>query len=192
MGRSMVFPNPFISALFGLLRTIGVELTDFSFNNGTNFGETYLNISIRRLNAAVRIGLDTVTFIAANPNWGMAPQLVSIFDHVSDSIRELLKTAPKWQETTLALHVTPGTADFRTSTASLVNTTLLGEALFYGVSLHRVDSTLVIDKSLSYEGAAFVRLQRKQRGDARFSEAAPRIYEDEVSALHLLGIAGVP
>jgi len=188
-----IIPNPFISVLFGLLRTVGVELTDFSFNkDATNVGETYLNISIRRLNAVVRIGLDTVTFIAANPDWGMAPQLVSVFDQISGSIRETLKIVPKWQETTLAFHVTPGTADFRASTSSLVNTSLLGEALFYGVSLHRADGALIIDKSLRHEGAAFVRLQRKLPGDARFSEVAARIYEDEVSALHLLGIAGVP
>jgi hypothetical protein len=91
-----IIPNPFIPVLFGLLRAIGVELTDFSFNkDATNVGETYLNISIRQLNAAVRIGLDTVTFIAANPDWGKAPQLVSIFDRISDNIRETLRTVPK-------------------------------------------------------------------------------------------------
>jgi hypothetical protein len=188
-----VIPNPFIALLFGVLRTHGVELTDFSFNkDATSVGEHYLNISIRRLNAAVRIGLDTVTFIAANPAWEIAPQLANIFDQVSCSIRETLKTSPRWQETTLAFHVTPGAADFRANTAPLVNTSLLGEALFYGVSLHRADSVLIIDKSLRHEGAAFVRLQRKLPGDARFSDVAARIYEDEVSALHLLGIAGVP
>jgi hypothetical protein len=184
-------PNPFISALLAPLRPLGVGLADFSFNKDpANVGETYLNISIRGLNAVVRIGLDTVTFIAANPDWEMAPQFVPIFDQISERVRGLLGIAPKSQEATLAFHVTPGASDFRQATASLVNRNVVGECHFYGVSLHRGDGALIIDRSLRYEGAAFVRLQRIFDGDTRFTEVASRLYEDEVAALRLLGIVG--
>ena len=187
-----VIPNPFVSGLFAALRMANVELTDFSFNkDAANIGEIYLNISIRALNAAVRIGLDTVTFIVSNPDWSMAPQLSSVFEAVSERVRELLQLKPRSQETTLAFHVTPGTADFRASTALLVNQSLVGDSLFCGISLHRNDGNLIIDKSLRYEGAAFVRLQRKFPGDATFSDVSSRLYEDEVSALRLLGVTGV-
>lgn len=186
-------PNPFILPVLETLRPIGVELTDFSFNKESAIvGETYLNVSIRKLNAAVRIGLDTVTYIAANPSWEMAPELVSLFDQISERIRGLLRALPQSQHATLAFHVTPGATDFALRTGSLVNKDALGECLFYGVSLHRREGALVIDKSLRYEGAAFVRLERRFSGDAMLAEVASRLLEDELAALRLLGIQEVP
>jgi len=187
-----VIPNPFIQALSAILRPVNVELTDFSFNkDAANIGETHLNISIRKLNAAVRIGLDSVTFIASNPDWSMAQQLIPVFEGIARRIQEILQAEPKWQESTLAFHVTPGTADFKTSTASLVNPALVGESLFCGISLHRGDGALIIDKSLRHEGAAFVRLQRRFSGNTTFPDVASTLYADEVSALRLLGVTGV-
>jgi hypothetical protein len=187
-----VVPNPFISALVLPLRAVGVELSDLSFNkDAANIGDLYLNISIRRLNAAVRIGLDTVTFIAANPDWGIAPQLVAVFDQISGQIHNVVEVSPKSQEATLAFHVSPGTEDFGKITASLVNGNVVGECLFCGISLYRSDGALVIDKSLRYEGAAFVRLQRRFAGDALLADVAAQLYEDEAAALRLLGITEV-
>src|SRR5258708_11718607 len=97
----------------GPLRADGVELTDFWFNkDAANFGETYLNVSVRKLNAAIRVGLDSAIFIAANPDWEMAPQLVQVFERASALIRGVLEVGPRIQESTLSLHVTPGTQDF--------------------------------------------------------------------------------
>jgi hypothetical protein len=188
-----IIPNPFISALLSPLRNVGVELADFSFNkDASNVAETYLNISIRKLKAGIRVGLDTLTFIVANPVWEKAPELASVFDRMSTAAHDVIGSTPLRQEAMLAFHVTPGVADFGKATSALVDLSRVGESLFYGVSLHRSDGTLAIDKSLKYEGAAFVRLQRQFGGDASFSEVALRLYEDEVSALRLLGIFGVP
>lgn len=174
------------------LRAIGVELSDFSFNKDpASIAEIYLNISIRKLNAAVRIGLDTVTFIAANPSWEIVPQLVPVFEQVSNRIRSVLGVSPQSQEATLAFHATPSTSDFRERTAALVHRDVAGDCLFYGVSLHKKDGAMIIDKSLRHEGAAFVRLQRRFAGDAPLAAVASRLYEDELAALRLLGIPEV-
>jgi hypothetical protein len=184
-----VLPNPFIPALHSALKELGVELTDFSFNkDATSVGDTFLNVAIQKLNAAVRIGLDSVIFSAANPDWGTAPQLVSTFERAAQVIRDTVQTTPASQETTLALHVASETVDLRNTTASLVNKDLLGESLFYGISLHRSTGTLVIDKSLRYERAAFIRIQRRSLGEDSFAEIASKLYEDEVFALRLLGL----
>lgn len=116
----------------------------------------------------------------------------SVSDRMSAAAREVIGSMPSHQEAILAFHVTPGAADFGKATSALVDVSAVGESLFYGVSLHRSDRPLVIDKSLKYDGAAFVRLQRQCMGDVPFSEAALRLYEDEVLALRLLGIPGVP
>jgi len=187
-----VVPNPFIGLLFPMLRSSGVELTDFSLNkDANNVGETHLNISIRKLNTAVRIGLDHITFLVGNPDWTTAPALVELFDSLSASIHYFLHARPTIQQMTLAFHVTPGTGDLHEKTLRLVNAEVLGDATFYGISLHQERSSVVIDKSLRYTDAAFVRLQRTFDGEMTFAEIAPVIYEDEVKTLHLLGITGV-
>ena len=189
----MVLPNPFLSKLLPPLREIGVDLVDFSFNNNAaNLSDLYINIAIRRFNAGVRITLDSVNFIAINPNWEQAPQLVEIFDQVSHGIREVTGATPKSQESTLAFHVSPGQSDFKEITASLVKKDILGDCLFYGLSLHKAEEVLIIDKSVRYEGAAFVRLQRKFSGDVPFAHITSRLYKDEINALSLLGISDVP
>jgi len=184
--------NPFIGLLFPLLRNSGVELTDFSFNkDATNVGETYLHIAIRKLNSAIRVGLDSVTYLAGNPDWSMAPQLVELFDSVSSSIQKFINETPSSQQLTLAFHVTSGAVDLHEKTSQLVNHGVLGEASFYGISLYHEHGSMVIDKSLRYEGAAFIRLTRSFEGILTFAEIAPQIYEDEVKTLSLLGITGV-
>lgn len=185
-------PNPFIGTLFPLLRDWKVELTDFGFNREPgSVGDTYLQIAIRNLNAGIRIGLDHVTYFASNPDWEVAPQLVEVFDRVSCEMQKLVAQSPHFQQLTLAFHVTPGAVDLRDKTSALVNTAKLGNAFFYGVSLHHERGTTVIDKSLRYDGAAYVRLQRNFDGAMKFAEIAPQIYEEETKVLDLLGITGV-
>ena len=189
----MALPNPLLSALIPPLRGMGIDLADFSFNNNaTNLGEIALNIAIRKWNAAVRIALDSVTFLAANPNWPEAPQLVQFFDVVSSQVRDVVGVAPRSQESTLSFHVTPGTLDFGKTTANLVRKDALGDGVFYGLLRYRRDEVMTIDKSVRYEGAAFVRLQRTFAGDALLADVAMQLYRDEIAVLHLLGIPEVP
>jgi hypothetical protein len=184
--------NPFIGLLFPLLRNSGVELTDFSFNkDATNIGDTYLHVAVRKLNSAIRIGLDSVTYLAGNPDWSMAPQLVELFDSVSASIHKFVAETPTSQQLTLAFHVRSGAVNLHEKTSQLVNREALGEATFYGLSLYHEHGSTVIDKSLRYEGAAFIRLTRSFAGTLTFAEIAPQLYEDEVKTLSLLGITGV-
>ncbi len=189
----MVLPNPFLSALLAPLREMGVELADVSFNsNATNLGEIVLSIAIRKWNAAVRIALDSLTFIAANPNWQEVPQLVPLFDRISGQVHDVVQAGPVSQTSTLSFHVTPGTMDFGKTTAELVRRDAFGDCVFYGISLHRSDGVITIDKSLRYEGAAFVRLERRFSGDTGFADIARRLYEDEIASLRYLGIPDVP
>jgi hypothetical protein len=185
-------PNPFISLLFSSLRSFGVELTDFSFSKDVaNVGDSYLNIAVHQLNSAVRVGLDRVTYVAQNPDWGMALRLVELFDGVSTKIQKFVGNTPESQQVTLAFHVIPGTIDLGERTAQLVTHELLAGAKFYGLSLHYERKSVVIDKSLRYTGAAFIRLQRTFDGSTAFADIAPELYEDEVSVLKLLGISGL-
>jgi hypothetical protein len=182
-------PNPFVSALHQLLKELGVEMADFSFNKeASSLGDVFLNIALRKLDAAVKIGLDFVTFSAANPDWAEASRLISTFEQVARVVCGMVEATPASQQSTLALHVRSDTVDVAAATAALVRKDMVGEAAFYGVSLHRSAGTVIIDKSVKYERAAFVRLQRRFVGEDLFPYIAAKLYEDEVFAFRLLGL----
>jgi hypothetical protein len=92
---------------------------------------------------------------------------------------------------TLAFHVTVGDLDPHQKTSLLVNQSLIGEADFCGTSMYRDNGSTVIDKSLRYDRAAFIRIQRKFGGTLSFAEIAPIIHDEEGRTLNLIGITGI-
>lgn len=184
-----VLPNPFILPLHETLRDYGVGLSDFSFaKEASSVGETALTVLIRSLNASARIGVDSAVFAAANPDWTKAASLSIAFGKVAQAVYQTVQATPSFQETTLALHLVDESIDLRAASARLVNTALLGEAAFYGISIYRETGTLLIEKSLKYEHAIFVRIQRRFSGHEPFSAIAAAIYKEEVFSLGLLGL----
>ena len=63
----------------------------------------------------------------------------------------------------------------KAATANLVNVGLIGDAAFYGVSIHRNTGQLLIEKSLKYDHAAFLRIQHKFEGTQALSAVAAEI-----------------
>ena len=191
-------PNPFITPISDSLKDLGVGLTDFSFNkDATNLGEILLTVVIRKLNATVRIGLDSVLFTIINPDWQTASKqtastLISNFERVTQIIHKVARASPAVQEATLALHVVSETTDLKAATAALVKQELLGDAEFYGISLHRDAGTVLIEKSVRYDHAAFVRLQRRFSQNESIVQIASVLYEDAGFALGLLGLVQNP
>ena len=187
-----VVPNPFVSQFYGALRDWDVTLNDISFSSDAkNVGEVYMTVAVRKLNTTIVIGLDTLIFRSTNPDWRMAEKLVSLFDTASTAVQKVVVSLPKKQEAVIAFHVSPGNLDFNVLSSKLVNTSVLGRARFYGVSVEREDSSLNIERSKRYENGIFVRLNRTFDGDTAMTDVALTLYKDEVAALSLLGIEGL-
>ncbi len=184
-----VLPNPFILPLHEALREYGVVLSDFSFTKETSsVGETALTVLIRGLNASVKIGLDSVVFAAANPDWSEATRLSTAFEKVAQAVYQIIHARPAYQDTTLALHLVDESIDLKAASAKLVNTSLLGEAVFYGISIYRETGPLLIERSLKYESGVFFRIQHRFSGHEPFAVVAATIYKEEIFSLGLLGL----
>lgn len=184
-----VLPNPFISPINDALSAYGVTLSDFSFARETsNVGETALNVLIRNLNASVKVGLDSVIFSCLNPDWSEASRLSTVFEKVAQIVHSVVHSVPSRQDAILALHLIDESKDLKDASAKLVNTSLLGEATFYGVSIHRNTGPLLIEKSLKYENAIFLRIQHQFAGNESFASIAATMYKEEVFSLGLLGL----
>jgi len=182
-----VIPNPFISGLHEALSDYDVVLSDFAFaKDAANVGDTALNLLIRKLNAGIKIGLDSISFTVANPNWADATGLSTALERTAEVVHRIVGDSPRSQETTLAFHVVAGSTDLTAATAELVNTALFGQADFYGVSINRHTGQLLIEKSVKYENAAFVRVQHRFSGGEAFSVIADKMYGEQLFSLQLL------
>jgi hypothetical protein len=182
-------PNPFVSLFFEGLRPWNVSLADFAFKQDTkNVSETALVIAIQRLRSTIIVGLDKLTFHTANPDWEMAPELVRLFDASLELFENFVKSSIKSQECTIAFHVTPGSSNLWGRTAHLINTELAGKAEFYGLSKYSPLASLLLERSLKYDGGVFFRLTRKFESTVRFADVALAMHSDEVSALALIDV----
>lgn len=185
-------PNPFVSILLAALKPTGVSLEDFSFRQEPkNVAENGLVVNVNKLRSVITIGLDRITFRLANPDWGMAQDLATVYQSTVDTCQSFVALPIKSHDYVLAFHVTPGSMDLAASGKALVDSSKIGDADFYGINVAKQDNTLSIEKSLRYQGGAFFRLTRSFASPITFQEIAVSIYSDEVSALELLGIQGL-
>lgn len=182
-------PNPFVSLFFEGLRHWDVTLGDFAFKaDAKNVSETALIVTVPKLRSTIIVGLDRLTFHTANPDWDMAPELVNLFDTSLELFQACVKSSIKSQECTIIFHVTPGSSDLATKTANLVDAERIGNAEFYGLSKYSHEASLLLERSLKYDGGVFFRLTRRFESAAKFAEVALAMHDDEVAALALIDI----
>lgn len=189
MFNAWTVPNPLVPSVLGALAKWNVGLGDVTWNHDTkSYKDLQLTFNVTQLDAAIKVGVDSVLFVALNPDWGDAPNLVTTFDAAIKAICSTGNTEIKSHEISLAMHVKPGKTPFVDIMTRFVNREAIGPAQMYGFSVYRDSSSLVIDKSLRYEGAGFLRLQRRFEASSSFEDIAAMLYEDESKALDMLGL----
>lgn len=182
-------PNPLVAALHSSLRKWNVGMGEITWNKDAGtYKDLQITFTVSKMNALIKFGVDSATFIAVNPDWPEAPALTELFETAMRTIQQTSKGQIASQWLALAMHVKPGPKPFRDLMAMLVNTGALGPGQMYGVSVYQQDSSFVIDKSARYPDCVFVRLQRTFGPSISFSEIAKTVYEDESRALGLLGL----
>lgn len=184
--------NPFLAALVPLLRPHGVQMSDFAYNaSAQNLGQVELSIELRKFDATVRISLDSARYSTWKPNWHDDTELLRCFGSIAETIEHVATASPSFQTSTVKFHVAPGPYDFGRAMESHVKIEALGNGEFFGVSRHRHDSMLLIDRSPRNPSWAFVHFRRDFAGDTRFADLPIPLYADMVEALTLLGVRGI-
>jgi len=183
------FPNKLMTSIVPALKKWDVGLADVSWApQATNLRDLQITFSVPKVNSAIRLGLDSITFDVANPDWTDAPIMMELLGTFVEALRSNLEFALAKQEVAVAMHVRSSDPQMDEVMKGLVNESKLGPAEMYGVSVYRGDSACIIDKSLRYPSSYFIRLTRTFEASIGFSEVALSIYNDEVAALGLLGL----
>jgi len=182
-------PNPLVSGLFSALRKWHIGLGDISWNkDSSTYKDFQITFNVPKMSVLIRLNMDAATFVASNPDWSEAPALIELYETAMHTIRQTTKGEISSQEIALGMHVKPGEKSFKDLMSGLVNTSLLGPAKMYGISVYQDDSSFVIDKSVRYPDSAFVRLYRRVGPSTSFREIAEILHQDELRALGLLGL----
>jgi len=183
-------PNKAVTVLVPVLKQWGVTLGDVTWNRETNSAkDLQVTFNVRKLGAVVKIGLDSLVFNAFNPDWAQAPQLLELFQTCTSALEAAVGLQIASQEAVLAFHVTPGARPFKEIMRELVRSDKLGVGNMYGIGVYESDSSFIIDRSLRFDGGAFVRLQRAFSGSVTFDMLARMIYDDEIRVLKLLELS---
>lgn len=189
MFAAWTLPNALVEALYPVLKQWQVGLGDISWNKETtSFQDLQLTINVTKLRALLKIGLESVSCVALNPDWSEAVVLVGMFQTALGTIFKAAKTEISSHEDVLSMHITPGPKSFKSTLSTFVNEKVLGAAQMFGVSVYHEDSSIVLDKSVKYDEALFVRIYRKLPLGLDFMGAAKYLYDDEVRVLKLIGM----
>ncbi len=187
-----IIPNPLIAPLTGELKRYGVSLNDFAFaNEAKTLGEVSLTIAIPSITSAVVVGLDQVLYLAKEPTWQTAPKIVEIFQLISDIIGKVMQCTLASQTSELEFHIVSRGPDFEAATRQWVDLDKVGNWSFCGLSLHKEDASLTLDKSVRHPDAVYLKLQRRFGSDVGIADIALQVLQDEREALKLLGISEV-
>lgn len=182
-------PNRFVAALYASLSKWGIGLDDITWNkDNASARDLEITINVPRVRAAIKVRLEAFTFIALNPDWTEAPQLIELFEAALKSLLEQVGVKISSQQTALAMHVKPYETPYSVLTAKLVNTDILGRASMYGVSAYDGDLSFIIDKSLRYPDSVFIRITRNFGAAVEFKQIATALYEDESRVLGMIGL----
>jgi hypothetical protein len=180
-----------ISAVQKALSPWGVGLENIVWSQSPkNLGEVQVTFGVPSMIASIQVGIGGVTMNALNPDWSRVSQFISLFQTGVNAVTAAVGQDLQAQQTTLGFHIKPGAKPFREILGGFVNAQGLGsdDAAMFGVSVYYSDFIFVIDKSVMFPEGVFVRLIRTFSAAARFEEMAARIYKDEETVLHRLGL----
>jgi hypothetical protein len=186
-------PNQVVDALYETLKGWNVNLGNaFWEKDPKTIRDAQLGFGVEKLATTIKVGFETATFSSINPDWETVDQLISLFDVVMNTIKNKGKADLARQEAALAMHVRPGAVSLKGAMAALVATDKLGVGQMYGVSVYGDDSDLLLDKSVRYPNAVFIRTTRRFPPNVGFADVAEAIYKDEMKALGFFGLHEKP
>lgn len=141
------------------------------------------------------LGLDKATFTAMNLSWEEAEPFVALVQAGMATIREAARAEVNSQSVNLAMHVQLKEKPRKDVTAPLLSTRGLGllseEAKSPGVILIGDKASLVVDASVGYENALFIRIQRQHPAQATLQELAAALRKDEEHLFSALCLEGI-
>ena len=136
------------------------------------------------------VGLGYASLLVRDPNWSETKLVESIAKAGVDAVVASGDVAVGQQRASIVMHLKPASGPIKDIVARLIrpadSLTSGGDVRAYGFSMYRGDATWVVDASVLYPEALFVRIEDALPADTPFEQVAARLYKEEQDLLGLL------
>ncbi len=140
------------------------------------------------------VGIEKFVIVAENLDWSDAEQFMKAARAGLEAVLQEGKAEIKLQNLVLAIHIQLKTKPRHEVTAPLVSAETLklldGEVKMPGIILQREKCSVVIDGSLAFANALFVRINREHSPNVAFTQMAEILRKDEMQLFDVLGLEG--
>lgn len=140
------------------------------------------------------VGIEKLVIAAENLDWSDADQFMKGARAGLEAVLQEGNVEIGWQHLVLAIHIQLKTRPRQEVTAPLLSAETLklldGELKMPGVILQREKCSVVIDGSLAFANALFVRINREHAPSTAFGQMAEVLRNDERQLFDLLGLEG--
>lgn len=140
------------------------------------------------------VGIEKLVIAAENLDWSDAEQFMNAARAGLDAVLQEGKAEIRLQHLVLAIHIQLKAKPRHEVTAPLVSAEALklldGEVKMPGIILQREKCSVVIDGSLAFANALFVRINREHAPSVAFAQMAEVLRKDEMQLFDVLGLEG--
>ncbi|MBI2816213.1 MAG: hypothetical protein HYX72_04675 [Acidobacteria bacterium] len=138
------------------------------------------------------LSLDRLVLTAENPEWTEAADIAAEIAAALDAIRNAGRTDIQSQQVTIGMHIQVGAGARKDVTTPLLSPLafelLDGDVKFPGIILIREKSTIVIDASVAFANALFVRISRQHAPELPPERLAEVLRNDEEQLFKILNL----
>lgn len=140
------------------------------------------------------LGLGKLTVTVEQPDWNDAENVLKFCQTAIEIAVRVAHAEVAAHEVTLGLHIQSATTPRQEVTARLVGAParelLDGELHGQGIILYKGDANIIIDNSLAYANALFVRIQRRFSAGVELRTVAETLLADETKLWNILDLEG--
>jgi hypothetical protein len=144
---------------------------------------------------SIALFLGKIFIVAENLDWSGAESFITTVTAGVDVIRKTTGCTVRSQHIGLGMHIQLKNRSLKDVTAPLVSAAALalldGDIVFSGVIINRATSNIIIESSIQYANALWVRMFREHPGTTTLPEVAATLRKDEEGLFTVLALEGI-
>lgn len=186
-------PLSIISPVYASLRSLGLKLENVSQRaDSADVGRSSIEFNLLNFRLVLRISLGGVHLAFNNPSWTERDTVGPPIRAAIDAALAAAGARLQLQVVKLGMHLTPSTRSYKEIISRHVTFDAarprLGDPQGYGFSVYGKDAYWVVDRSWTYPGGIFVRIERAHAPETAINDLAKALFDDEAALLSALEI----
>jgi hypothetical protein len=184
-------PNALMRAVFRAFRPWNINLTSISAKQSpANAGEVGIVFNLLNGKFVFSVGVGAANLLVTNPSWADSELITQVLRAGVEAVRESAKAEVDRHVLSLSMHLRPRQKQIREITSQFVKISKprVADAKIkaLGFSLYTDDGSWIVDSSVIYNDALFVKLSQAFAPSVSFEEMATSLRQEQSDLLAIL------